>query len=192
MNQSVIQIDTDPVGRGRERTCYLHPDDSTKLIKISGPDTDTQSRREIDFYKTCRNRSNFQYTHLPRYYGSESTSRGMGMVVDLICDFDGSVSKSLRDYLDDGQPISFFEPYLEQLKEYLLQNLVIFNHDMVTRNILFQRVTMDTSRLVLIDGIGDVVTIQWLNRFPFHARSKINRRWNRFLERLYHRLNTSK
>ena len=190
MNQRVIQITTEAVGQGRERRCYLHLDDSTKLIKISNPGADVQSRREISFYKTCQNRPDFPYGQLPRFYGVQQTSLGAGMVVDYIRDYDGQVSRSFRDYLDEGQPLEIFEPLLDQLKNYLLQNLVIINHDMVTRNILLQKITSDNSRLVLIDGIGDVVAIQWLNRFPFHVRSKINRRWARFLERLYKRLNS--
>ena len=190
MNQNVLQITTEPVGQGRERTCYVHPEDSDKLIKISNPGADTQTRREIRFYKSCENRKNFEFGQLPRFYGLERTSLGDGMVVDYVRDFDGNVSRSLRDYLDDGREIGFFETYLDQFKNYLLQNQVIINHDMVTRNILFQKRSSDSSRLVLIDGIGDVVAIQWLNRFPFHVRSKINRRWDRFLERLYKRLNS--
>jgi hypothetical protein len=187
INQTIIHLTGDPVGRGRERSCYVHPDDPSKLIKISGPESSTQTRRDVDFYMGYDKRVHREYTQLPRFYGMAQTSLGNGMLVDYICDHDGSASKSLREYLNEGHPLTYFEPYLDQLKDFLLRNQVIFNHDMVTRNILFQKFSTTSSRLVLIDGIGDVVSIQWLNRFPFHARAKINRRWDRFLEKLYTR-----
>jgi hypothetical protein len=190
MNQSVIQLTSPPIGQGRERTCYVHPDDPSKLIKISGAASNIQSRRDLDFYHRLKDRKDFKYTHLPRFYGTQKTSLGQGLVVDLVRDFDREISKSLKWYLDSGRPISDFEPHLELLKSYLLDNLVIFNHDVVARNLLFQKLAQDSSRLVLIDGIGDVVSIQWLNKIPSHARAKINRRWQRFLDRLYTRLNS--
>ena len=190
MNQSVIQLTSQPIGQGRERTCYVHPDDPSKLIKISGEASNTQSQRELDLYSRLVNKKKIQYTHLPQFYGLQKTNLGQGLVVDLIRDFDGEVSKSLRWYLDNGRSISEFEPHLELLKNYLLDNLIIFNHDLVTRNLLLQRLSQDAARLVLIDGIGDVVSIQWLNKIPSHVRSKINRRWQRFLDRLYTRLNS--
>jgi len=190
MNQSVIQLTSQPIGQGRERTCYVHPDDPSKLIKISGEASNTQSQRELDFYRSVNNRKGFIYTHLPRFYGIQKTNLGSGIVVELVRDFDGEISKSLRWYLDNGRPISDFETHLELLKTYLLDNLVIFNHDMITRNMLLQKLSQDSARLVVIDGIGDVVSIQWLNKIPSHVRSKINRRWQRFVDRLYTRLNS--
>ena len=187
----MLELNSEPVGQGRERTCYIHPDDDSKLIKISHDEDTTQSRREIDFYRRLQKGREISYTHLPRFYGMEDTSRGTGMVVDLIRDFDGSISRSLRWYLDQGNPLEDYLPLLDELKTYLLDNLVIFNHDVVTRNLLLQRLDENSSRLVLIDGIGDVVFLQWLNHFPGHVRSKINRRWQRFIERLNRRLNSN-
>lgn len=191
MPHAIIQLKSEPIGKGRERTCYVHPDDPSKLIKVQTGEISVQSNREIDFYQRLARRKEIEYTHLPRFYGLQQTNLGNGIVVDLVSDFDGNISRSLRWYLDQGDPISKFELQLAQLKSYLLDNLVIFNHDMVTRNILFQRLDEGSDRLVLIDGIGDVVSIQWLNRFPWHVRSKIKRRWQRFLDRLYARLNAS-
>lgn len=188
MIDDIIQISSEPVGRGRERTCYLHPEDPGKLIKISGDETDSQSRREIQFYQDYAKRASPDYRHLPRFHGLAKTNLGQGMLVDYIRDHDGQVSKSLRDYLDEGMSLPQATPYLNELKHYLLKNCVIFNHDMVTRNILLQHQSAQTSLLVLIDGIGDVVALPWLNRFEFHARSKIERRWNRFMQRLHDRI----
>ncbi len=185
MTQSTITLDSEPVGSGRERTCYVHPVDSSKLIKVCNSAIVTQTNRELVFYRELQSRSEFDYSHVPRFYGQVETSRGAGIVVDLVRDRDGGVSRSMRWYLKHGTPIQTFEPYLDELKSYLLQNLVIFNHDLVLGNLLFQRLPSGAARLVIIDGIGDVVKFRWLNRFPRHVRAKINRRWERFIRHVY-------
>jgi hypothetical protein len=184
VNRSILNIDSTPVGKGRERTCYVHPDDLTKIVKISGNESNVQSRREIAFYRTLEKKKDFNYAQLPRFYGLCSTNLGEGFIVDLVQDYDGEISKSLRWHLDQGSLLSEYETLLQNLKKYLLEQLVIINHDMVPGNLLLQQLTGNSSRLVLIDGIGDVVSIQWLNYFPSHVRSKIERRWARFENRL--------
>lgn len=185
MDQVPLILNSEPIGQGRERSCYVHPDDPNKLIKVSNDGTNVQTRREIDFYIRLSKRKEIAYTHLPNLYGQVNTSLGEGIVVDLIRDSDGSVLRSMRWYLNHHTPIQTFEPYLDELKNYLLDNLIIFNHDLVLGNLLFQRLSAELSILVIIDGIGDVDTIQWLNRFPGHARAMINRRWKRFIRHVY-------
>jgi hypothetical protein len=71
------------------------------------------------------------------------------------------------------------------LKQSFLQNLIIFNHDMTIGNLLFQRSSSRSAQLVAIDGLGDVVAIDWFDYFPFLVRRKINRRWKRFIDRVH-------
>lgn len=185
MEQSIITLSAEPVGQGRERSCYRHPDDPGKLIKIPNRGSEVQTRREIDFYRRLERRGGVDYSHIPRFYGSVDTNLGRGIVVDLVSDADGGISRSMRWYLNHGMPIQQFEPLLDELRRYLLDNLVIFNHDLVLGNLLLQRRAADASRLVIIDGLGDVVKIQWLNRLEAHARAKIERRWARFIRHVY-------
>jgi len=115
MNQSIINLESDPVGQGRERLCYQHPDDASRLIKVSSGGVSVQSQREIDFYRRLQRRDDVAYTHIPRFYGVVATSRGRGIMVDLIRDFDGEISRSMRWYLNHGTSIQYFEPYLDEL-----------------------------------------------------------------------------
>jgi hypothetical protein len=180
----MLQINTDPVGKGKERACFAHPDDAQKAIKISFGDVNEQSRREIKFYQKLRRRGGSD-PHIPAFYGLCETNRGQGIVVDMIRDQDGEISKPLNWYLAEGYPIEEFEPYLDELKQSFLHNLIIFNHDMTVGNLLFQRVSASAARLVAIDGLGDVVALDWLDVFPFLVRRKISRRWSRFIARVY-------
>ena len=181
----MLQINTDPIGKGKERVCFVHPDDPQKAIKISIGNVSEQSRREIKFYKKLKKRDGNNDPHIPRFYGLCETSLGQGIVVDLIRDQQGEISRPLNWYLAEGYPIEDFEPYLDELKNSFLQNLIIFNHDMTIGNLLFQKVSATSARLVAIDGLGDVVAVDWLDVFPPLLRRKILRRWSRFIDRVY-------
>lgn len=181
----MLQINTDPVGEGKERSCFVHPDDPQKAIKISRGEINQQSRREIKFYRRLQKRGGVNDPHVPRFYGLCETSLGQGIVVDLIRDQDGEISRPLNWYLAEGYPIEDFEPYLEELKQSFLRNLIIFNHDMTIGNLLFQKLSATSARLVAIDGLGDVVVVDWFDVIPLLLRRKITRRWERFITRLY-------
>ena len=180
-----MTIDAEPFARGKERACFRHPLDPGKIIKISIGTEDTQSRREISFFENLHKRGVSNFRHLPRYYGTVETNLGRGLVLELICDANGEISRSLQWYLENGIAISQAESLLRELKQYLLDNLIIFNHDLFSGNLLLQKESDDSAKLVVIDGLGDVVLIGWLNHFPFHVRSKIERRWNRLMDRFY-------
>jgi len=180
----MLQINTDPVGKGKERTCFAHPDDPQKAIKIPHGDINEQSRREIRFYQKLYKRGGGGQ-HIPRFYGLCETNLGAGIVVDMIRDQDGEISRPLNWYLAEGYPIEDFEPYLDELRQSFLQNLIIFNHDMTVGNLLFQKASATSARLVAIDGLGDVVVIDWFDVFPALVRRKISRRWARFIARVY-------
>ncbi len=184
MNQQILQITSEPIGVGQERACYLHPEEAHKVIKIQKGDSDTQTRRELILYKDLARREMSNFKHIPQYYGKLQTSLGEGFVVDLIADFDGGVSRSLWWHFERGYPLAEFLPYLDELRRYLLDNLVIFSVDMGRYNILFQKTSPHQARLMVIDGLGNHSAINWLDNISWFARRKINRRWQRFISRL--------
>ena len=181
----MLQINSDPIGKGRERACYVHPEDPRKAIKISAGKVSAQSRREIKFYRKLQKRGGGVDEHIPNFYGLCETNLGQGIVVDLIRNYDGEISRPLNWYLAQGFPIGEFEPYLDELKQSFLQNLIIFNHDLTIGNLLVQKSSAIKVRLVAIDGLGDVIALDWLDYFPFLVRRKIRRRWARFIARVY-------
>ncbi len=184
MARPVVQISTQALGTGKERICYRHPQEPERVIKLQRGDINKQSRREIDFYRRMRQRGMTNFYHIPRYYGKIDTNLGRGMVFDLVSDFDGRISQSLWDYFQQGIPLAEFYPYLEELKQYMLDNLVVFSADMGRFNVLFQRLSESSARLVVIDGLGNHTAMNWLDIVPGLARRKINRRWQRFITRL--------
>ena len=184
MNQQIVQITCDPIGVGQERACYLHPGDAHKVIKIQKGESSTQTRRELILYRNLARRGMRNFRHIPQFYGKLKTNLGEGFVVDLVADYDGSVSRSLWWHFERGYPLAEFLPYLEELRQYLLDNLVIFSVDMGRYNILFQKISPQQARLVVIDGLGNHSAINWLDNIAWFARRKIERRWHRFISRL--------
>ena len=181
----MLKIISEPIGTGRERACYVHPEDPRLAIKMPMGEVSDQTQRDLKFYAKLKKRGLKGIPHVPDYHGLCDTNLGRGIVVDLVRNYDGEISRPLNWYLAQGVPIEEFDQFLQELKQSFLQNLIIFNHDMTIGNLLFQKTSTASARLVAIDGLGDVVAIDWLDRFPFLVRRKIKRRWKRFMARVY-------
>ena len=180
----MLKITSEPIGKGRERACYIHPEDPRLAIKMPMGEVSDQTQRDLKFYRKLKKRGIKGIPHVPDFHGLCDTNLGRGIVVDLIRNYDGEISRPLNWYLAQGVPIEEFGELLDELKQSFLQNLIIFNHDMTIGNLLFQRSSRSSAQLVAIDGLGDVVAIDWFDYFPFMVRRKINRRWKRFMERI--------
>jgi len=184
LKKPMLQIIGEPIGAGQERVCYLHPDDETRLVKIQKGASDTQTRRELTLYASLARRGMRNFEHIPQLYGEVETNLGGGFVVDCVADYDGNISRSLWWHFERGYPVSEFSVYLEDLRRYLLENQVVFSVDMGRYNILFQKLSHECARLVVIDGLGNHTAINWLDNVGFFVRRKIRRRWQRFIGRL--------
>jgi len=181
----MLKITSEPIGTGRERACYVHPEDPRLAIKMPMGEVSDQTQRDLKFYRKLKKRGIKGIPHVPDFHGLCDTNLGRGIVVDLIRNYDGEISRPLNWYLAQGVPIEEFNEFLAELKQSFLQNLIIFNHDMTIGNLLFQKSSSRSAQLVAIDGLGDVVAIDWFDNFPFLVRRKINRRWKRFMKRIY-------
>jgi hypothetical protein len=181
----MLEITKKPIGMGKERICFVHPEDPRLAIKIARNKVSVQSQREIKFYRRLKKRGGISDMHIPGFHGLCETNRGTGIVVDLVRNYDGEIARPLNWYLAQGYPIEEFEDALEELKQSFLKNLIIFNHDMTIGNLLVKKISATRIRMVAIDGLGDVVVLDWLDVFPFLVRRKIKRRWQRFIKRVY-------
>jgi hypothetical protein len=187
----VLYIDSDPIGTGNERDTYIHPGDPRKCIKICKKKRPIQTDREVAYFKKLQRRKDLSWTHLPRFFETIPTNKGSGMVVEVIRDYDGQISKNLTHYLSTGLSLNHFRAELDQLKAYLVEHCIIFNYDMSADNLLYQRIDEENGRLMVIDGLGDTVFIPLLNLFKSHVTKKILRRWERFEKKLYKHHTTS-
>ena len=173
------------VGKGNERACYIHPNDPSKAIKVSYEQNlgrSKQTNTEINYYHQLLRRKSMDWKHLPKYFGEVKTNKGKGFVVELIRDYDGNVSKSFAHYIKENG-VKSYEKELAIYKQYFLDNCIIFNYGMMPKNILLRKNSETDFDLVLIDGLGDVSHFTLPNMIPKFARRRINRRWEKFVNK---------
>jgi len=182
----IILKDEDFIAKGNERACYHHPEDNSKTIKITFENNkrkkSKQSDKEIKYYKELIKRGVKSWKHLPEFFGETKTNKGDGFIIELIRDYDGSVSKSFAYYLEENGSKAY-EKELAIYKQYFLDNCIIFNYGMMPKNILLRKNSETDFDLVLIDGLGDVSHFTLPNKIPYFARRRITRRWDKFINK---------
>ncbi len=175
----MIQINTEPIGEGWHRLVYKHPihnDRAIKIVKQNGKSR--QTRREIKIYKQLIKRNHKNWKHLPKYYGEIVTNKGTGIVVELVRDYDGKVSKKLDFYIKrDG--FNAYKKEWEEFKSFFISEKILVGNDVSVRNILVKRIDKNKSVFVLIDSLGDHVLIPMFNNFESVVKKKVIRRLNR-------------
>lgn len=183
---------------GGRRICYVHPQDSSRCVKVFGVNGDPIKRRkEAVWYKKLRPLYYFDdnkrewasfkqlmkhkeeiWQCFPRCYGLKSTSKGVGIVTDLIRDDDGKVSAMLADYaLEHGRPRELMAA-LEKFYEILRHNVVI-TRDILDHNLVVKK-TNNQLRIVMIDGFGSSEVIPLSSWFKRIGRKKVERKIERF------------
>ncbi len=171
------------IGQGKDRVCYMHPDDSDKCVKIIKVNhSHKQSIREHSYYRFMK-RKNKDMRFLSRYYGKLNTNLGSGLVFELCKDSDIKISKSIDYYFENNlyiESLSIIDN-LKRLRENLIDNSIIFT-DLSPYNILYKT---DTKTIMVIDGIGNYDFIKISNYFEILAKNKINRRFDRFEKHLF-------
>lgn len=169
------------IGKGSERGCYVHPENSGRCIKINHSAVTKQSKNELEYLAVLQQR-NISWQHIPQFYGMVKTNLGDGMVYDLIRDYDGEVSNTLAHYLrgetdsDEAQQIA---AALKEFRRYLLSQHIMVRDPNAT-NFALQKCSRDRVQLVLIDGIGNANFAPLFNRLDWFVELKIKRKWRHF------------
>ncbi len=181
----IILDSLEPIGKGTNRSCFVHPNDKNRCIKITHSDDYSETIKEIKYYKFLQKRD-ISWRLLAKYYGSVETSLGKGEVFDLIRDYDGAVSKTLSFYLQkDEKTKILIEPIklLNELKKYTLEQNIIVK-DLNTKNMLYQKLNENSARLILVDGVVNNDFLPFSKYIPLFTQKKIKRLWRRFEESL--------
>lgn len=171
------------VGKGKTRSCYVHPDDPDKCIKIDHHKTGGPTSKEAAYYnKLARIRPDLSYTHIPRFHGFVETSLGRGGVFDLIRDeTDGQISRSLTSYLAAGE-VSAEDPKWRQAHCCYLETLfdeAVIIRDFTPGNICVRKLRNGQFHFVTIDGIGHRDLIPLCDYSRWFTRRKIRRHLER-------------
>lgn len=193
---------SEPFGVGGRRLCFVHPLDPGKCVKVSRRDErrtvrnsrspiPTRFRREYDnnahelavlteLFERIGPEAGFG---LPRCYGLVETDLGSGLVLDLIRDEDGPISRSLRELISTGHPPATFRAAFEALGEFFVRHAIV-TRAILDHNLAAQHRADGSWRLVMIDGFGDPAWFSLARLSRSIARMKIRRRLNEVWPRL--------
>jgi hypothetical protein len=176
--------DSKLIGKGSERWCYQHPQDPSLCIKVSvhppKPGRKPQSEREAAYFRQLRKR-NVPFTHIPEYHGTVMTNLNTGYLFDRVADADGRFSDRLED-VHSQLPKQLLQNLLIELRGHMLHYGII-PCDLSFKNILLQK-GQESTRLVLVDGIGNRDFIPLASYYLPFARIKIARIWRKFLKKI--------
>lgn len=191
MNDHVIRLnENDRIARSTTRDCYLHPENPDRVIKIlrnsperfqsNANDQEWRSYQylqkrfgKLDFFVDC--------------HGFVDTTLGQGLLFDCVRDFDGKVSHSLLDILDDPEyDLARVEEALERFCQVLIEKEIPL-FDLNLLNILIQVIPGGEYHPVSIDvksKFNNYEIIPLSSYIPFFARKKVRRRCARLMEKI--------
>jgi len=189
---------------GGRRFCFVHPDDPSKCVKTLSPNGDPHMRKKTAvWYKKFRPMAMFDdnqrelksfrqlqscgervWEHFPRCYGIQATNRGEGIVTDLIHDADGTISKTVRQYVKAYGKTDALLDALESFFSALLE-LRVITRDVLDHNLVV-RVNENGLTIFMIDGFGSSDFFNLSRWIPCLATRKIRRKEQRFRSRYAH------
>lgn len=86
------------IGRGAHKAVYRHPYNTDLCVKLIYSEPDVDLERELH-YRKIRNKRGQASVLLPEYCGTVVTDQGTGYIFERVCDYDGTNSITLKDYL---------------------------------------------------------------------------------------------
>lgn len=188
----------EPFAIGGTRRCYVHPDDETLCVKVLRGDRTPSARRavatgwrqlkrlgsfddqrkELKAYRHLTRRGQLDWSHVPRFYGTVETDRGLGIVTALLRDWDGGYPKNLEELLPGGMN-DVLDAAIAEFKDWLRRNLFL-TRDLLPHNIIAVADGPERYRLVIVDGIGNSEFVPLSHWFKVCARLKIERKIRKF------------
>lgn len=192
-----------PFAIGGTRLCFIHPDDSSKCVKVLRQDRTPQARRktttgfkklrpvkhwddqqkELTAYRHLLKRdSHALWHHIPEFFGSVETDLGLGIVTQIFRNFDGKFPRNLEQEIPHGVDANL-NAGIADFKGWLRRELVV-TRDLLPHNIIVVRDSAEGCRLVIVDGLGNsewIPVSTWLRSF---ARRKIERKIAKFEHRV--------
>jgi hypothetical protein len=203
----LVLKDQEPFAIGGRRKCFVHPLDPHKCVKvlrddelrtIRSPrsssiipaswrrkyDNNADELRELTVLEK-RLGASLMGRHLPRCYGMTMTDEGPGLVLDLVRDADGKISRTIREWITLGMELELLRPAFDEFCQFLSDHLVL------TRSLLDHNLAVcvgadGPERLVMIDGFGYPAWLPLAAWIPPLGRAKIAKKkaiaWKRYEE----------
>lgn len=177
----LILTDNDILSKGTNKIVYRYPGDNTRCIKLSLWD-DTDVQYELKYRKICKDIVK-NSSLLTKYYGTIDTNLGIGYIFELVRDYDGNVSETLKDFIFREKDVPRVFSVLKLLKKKLFAEKII-TYKLFPDNVMIQRITAQEVRIRIIDGIGMHVFLPLPYYIEPLARQRRKRIWKRFMNYL--------
>lgn len=169
----ILLKDQEPFALGGHRKVFVHPNHPDRCIKLWREDrTPAIMKAERPLHKRWRTKESTYDENLhewkslralerhnneeiwrfvPRCYGFAETDLGQGLVIELIKDHNGLISRTLFDYIHE---LGTVEPFRKPLQEFTAfwQSHTLANRRVLLYNIAAQEVSPGQYHLYLIDG----------------------------------------
>jgi hypothetical protein len=174
------------LANGGERSVYIHPRDSSKVVKVIFTQEKHNNQNKLDYvYAKYLTKKQVDFSHISKCYGWIKTNKGKGLVFERIENFDKTPIKTFAYYckyklLKKEQRLEL----IHDLKEYLFNNNILFV-DASLSNVFCQKISLDKYKLVIFDGLGARRTGLkfWLYlHSTLFTKYKIQKQWNVFLK----------
>ncbi len=168
------------IGQGRNRACYIHPDNENLCVKVLLDGINPRgAQNEVKYYKRLDKR-NISWNMIAKYFGNVQTNMGDGETFELIRDYDGNISKSVEYYLklNNNDMNKEIIKLLEDLRHFLINEQILF-HEITLSNILLKKCNRTTSKLIIIDGIGTSNTLLKLIHIKTLIFGRAKKKWNK-------------
>lgn len=172
------------LGIGNHKTVYAHPTDKNLCVKILHTPDDSDFAKEFRYRKALGSRAD-SMTLLTKYFGEVETSKGKGYLFERVIDFDGKISQTMLNVLDDTVADRKLLPATEKLlfdfkRAYFDEKFLLAGVD--PDNYLVQRTSPTERRVRIIDNIGIATFIPLPYYFDYFALKREKKYWRRFVD----------
>ncbi len=173
------------IASGSTRSCYRHPDNPDRCIKIDLMQVPgVTSHKEVKYFeKLLRIRPNFDYLSIAKCYGWRETTMGAGTEHDLIRnETDGQCSQTLYEYLrkpQDSESLTKIKVAFDEFVTQLNQHCIPIR-DLNHKNLCIKELANGEFRFVVVDGVGHTHLIPIIDHWRWFARRKIQCYLERF------------
>ncbi len=173
-----------PLAEGMMRTCWLHPRDEQKCVKVAKKKSDVKIlEKELRVYQKVKaTLAPFicQYDDL-----LVETNRGPGLICELVCDDAGKAAQNLSTFLKQEGCDDSLKQHFDTFFKIILQNNFYFTDFNLDNFLVFYKDKEITIRYIDLKSYRDTkAAIKLEIVFPFLWRIKTLRRMRYF----YHRL----
>ena len=176
------------IGKGRNKQCYVHPEDPSRVVKISNPKSNPKElKKELREFTRLRkkNRKVTEKLLVPIYYGTVQTNEGIGYIFDRVSKECGAQYLTLNEFIAKDRPTAgSVNKLLVKLYQDLRESAVIIS-ELNSENILvisYDETQEKKSVFALVDGLGEGAFLKLTELHPYFARKKLYRKFQPFAE----------